>query len=49
MEAQKRKAVTIQIQGSYFETEETRTRLVQMVREASDATDFKILSVGGGV
>lgn len=44
-----RKMVTIQVMGSYFETEQTRTRLVELVREASDATDFKILSVGGGV
>lgn len=39
-----RKSVTIQIQGSYFETEQTRTRLVEMIQEASDATDFSFRS-----
>lgn len=41
-----KKAVTIQIQGSYFETEQTRTRLMQMIREESDATDFKLVQIG---
>jgi hypothetical protein len=36
------KAVTIQVMGNYFETEQTKTRLVEMIREASDATDFTI-------
>lgn len=45
----KRKFVTIQIMGDYFETEETKNRLVELIREAADATDFKIQSVGGGL
>lgn len=47
--ADKRKQVSINIQGNYFDTDETRRRLTQMIREESDASDFKILSVGGGV
>lgn len=46
-EVEQRKAVTIQIMGHYFETEQTRTRLTEMIREASDATDFNIIGVGG--
>lgn len=48
-EAEKRKAVTIQVMGHFFETDETRRKLTEMIREESDATDFKILSVGGRV
>jgi hypothetical protein len=44
-----RKSVTLVVQGNYFETEQTRTKITEMIREASDATDFKILSVGGEV
>ncbi len=40
------KGVSIQVMGSYFETEQTKTRLVEMIREASDATDFSIRSIG---
>lgn len=43
---QKRKSVTIQIQGNYFETEQTKTRLLEMVRESTDATDFKYQQIG---
>ena len=41
-EAAPKKAVNIEIAGNYYETEETRTRLVEMIREAGDATDFAI-------
>jgi hypothetical protein len=44
-----RKSVTLVVQGNYFDTDQTRTKLTEMIREASDATDFKILSVGGQV
>lgn len=44
-----RKTVSITIMGSYFDTEETRRRLTEIVRDSSDATDFKILSVGGRI
>lgn len=43
---QQKKAVSLVIQGSYYETEQTKTRLVEMIRQASDATDFNIKSVG---
>lgn len=42
----KKKEVTIQVQGHYFETEQTRTRLMDLVREATDATDFKYVQIG---
>lgn len=45
IEEQKHKAVTINIQGSYFETEQTKIRLVEMIRESSDATDFAFRSL----
>jgi hypothetical protein len=48
-EEMKRKFVSITIEGNYFDTEETRSRLVEMIREESDATDFKVQSVGGGL
>lgn len=43
---EKKKSVTIQIQGNYFETDQTRTRLMEMIREESDATDFKYVQIG---
>jgi hypothetical protein len=39
-EAAPRRAVEIRIEGGYFETEQTRTRLLDMVRDASDADDI---------
>lgn len=45
-EIQQKKAVTVQVMGSYFETEQTRTRLVEMIREESDATDFQFKQIG---
>lgn len=44
-----RRSVNLTIQGNYFETEATRTRLVEIIRESGDITDFKITSVGGGL
>ena len=43
---QNKKAVTIQVQGSYFETEQTKQRLLEMIRDQTDATDFKYVQVG---
>lgn len=43
---QESKAVSITVQGSYFETEQTRTRLVDMIRESSDFTDFSFRQIG---
>ncbi len=41
------KGVNIQIQGHYFETEQTKTRLMDIIRQASDSQDFNLVSVGG--
>lgn len=46
-EAKPQRAVTIQIQGNFYETEETRTRLLEMIRQSTDATDFKYQQIGG--
>jgi hypothetical protein len=46
VEEQKQKSVTVQVQGDYFETEETKTRLLEMIRESTDATDFKYTQIG---
>lgn len=44
-EAQKRTA-TINIHGNFFETDQTRTRLMEMIRESGDFTDFNLLQIG---
>lgn len=44
---QEKKSVTIAIQGNYFDTDQTRTRLLDMIREASDYTDYKYVQIGG--
>jgi hypothetical protein len=44
---QQKKAVTIAIQGNYFDTDQSRLRLLEMVREASDATDYRYVQIGG--
>lgn len=44
---QPRRQVTVQVQGNYFETEQTRTRLMEMIREATDNTDFRYVQIGG--
>jgi len=41
-----KKAVTVNIQGSYYETEQTRTRLMDMIRESGDFTDFNLKQIG---
>lgn len=43
------KSVSITVQGNYFETEQTRTKMTDLVREAMDSTDFSIRRVGGGI
>lgn len=45
-EPQQRKAVTLNIYGSYYETEQTRTRLMEMIRESGDYTDFNLKQIG---
>ncbi len=44
--SEQKKAVTVQVQGHYFETEQTKTKLMDMIREATDATDFKYVQIG---
>jgi hypothetical protein len=41
-----KKSVSINVHGSYFETEQTKTRLMEMIRESSDATDFSFKQIG---
>lgn len=48
LQEEKKKAVSVQIMGSYFETEQTKTRLLEMIRENTDATDFKYQQIGVG-
>lgn len=47
-EAVEKKNVTVQIMGSYFESDQTKTHLMDMLREVTDATDFKYQQIGGG-
>lgn len=44
-----KKSVTIQIQGNLFDTDATRIRIAELVRDSADASDFKVQSVGGGL
>lgn len=46
LQEQQKKSVTIQVSGNYFETEQTKTRLTEMIRESSDATDYKFQQIG---
>lgn len=41
-----KKAVNVNIHGSIYETEQTKTRLMEMIREVSDATDFNFNKIG---
>lgn len=43
---QQKKSVTIQVQGNYFETEQSKQRMMDMIRENTDATDFKYQQIG---
>lgn len=45
---QEKKSVSVVIHGSLYETEQTRTRLMEMIREAGDFTDFNISRIGQG-
>lgn len=44
-QAQPTKAVTINIAGSFFETEQTKQRLVEMINETADATGYTVRPV----
>lgn len=41
-----KKSVTIQVQGNYFETEQTKATLVDMIKSANDATDYSFKQIG---
>lgn len=43
---QQKKVVTLSVQGNYFETEQTKSRLIDLIREGTDATDFKYVQIG---
>lgn len=45
-EMKEKKVVTLQVMGNYFETEQTKTKLVELIREATDATDFAYKQIG---
>lgn len=45
-DVQQKKTLTVNFQGPVFDTDATRTRLVELIRESSDYTDFNILKVG---
>jgi hypothetical protein len=42
------RAVTLQVQGHYFDSTESRQVVMDMLRKESDASDFKLVQVGGG-
>jgi hypothetical protein len=46
---QEKKSVNLVIQGHMFMNDQTQRWLVDQIRSAADATDFKIQSVGGGL
>lgn len=46
MQAQQKKSVTLQVMGNYMETEETKMHLMDLIRQATDATDFKYQQIG---
>lgn len=41
------RSVTVAVQGNYFETDQTRQTLMNMIRQETDATDFKYVQIGG--
>lgn len=43
-----RRQVTIAIQGNYFETEQTRRSLMEMIRQETDATSFAYTTISQG-
>ncbi len=46
-ETKNNKQLVIQIQGSVFDTGETRVRLMDLIRSSADIDDFQYLLVGG--
>jgi hypothetical protein len=43
------KAVHLEVHGNIFDTESTRQRITELVRQSVDSTDFSITRVGGGI
>jgi hypothetical protein len=48
VEARKRREVTLMVQGNYFETEQTKRTLMEMIRSETDATGFSYVQIGQG-
>ena len=46
VKAAPKKSVNVNIMGSYFETEQTRTRMMDIIRESGDYTDFNLKQIG---
>lgn len=44
--AAQKKTVTVQIMGHYFETEQTRTKMMDLIRQSGDFTDFNLKQIG---
>lgn len=42
------KTVTLAVGGNFFETEQTKQSVMEMIRQATDATDFKYTQIGKG-
>lgn len=40
------KSLTVAFHGDYFDTDQTRTRFMDMIRQSGDFTDFNLLKVG---
>lgn len=47
-EARRKREVQLVIQGSYFETEQTKRTLMEMIRSETDATGFSYVQIGQG-
>jgi hypothetical protein len=45
LEAAPKRTVTVQIMGNYFETEQTRQKMLDLIRQETDATDFRYQQV----
>ncbi len=44
--APEQKTVTVQVMGHYFESDQTKTHLMDMLRSVTDATDYKYQQIG---
>lgn len=40
------KSVSINIEGNYFDTDQTRLKLIDLIRQSSDATDYQFRKIG---